>query len=325
MEVVETLLGIMDGFDPFFTPTAEEETDEGRKRALAMIVRSKGNGGATGRDAMATKLIDLIVTNMREPRSVSGAELTNLLLGVLETTPAEAERLMRRKILTDRLEKLVNETADQVRLHSAKKTEEWGSHDVVFMRSFDEWDVTLGYFPDYIRHRVIYGQTGTSPLINKPLAISVRFHKTEHHLAPRNGTFDGPGLVDFLKTAEIDRLAKTYGLMYELPPLGTAPRGTTHRAKGGYKVIVQTLEEELLSTPYSAEKLVKEISSVVIFYEDLGLSFHLIAEFPKGHPDIGQSLTLVFGADLFKVNKQQWDEFKKTIPVAISALEPLKH
>ena len=325
MEVVETLLGIMDGFDPFFDSTAAEETDEGRKRALAMIVRSKGNGGAAGRDAIATKVIDMIVTNMRAPKSVTSDELTNLMLGVLDTTPAEAERLMRRKILTDRLERLVNETADQVRLHPAKKTEDWGSHDIVFTRPFDDWDVTLGYFPDYIRHRVIYGQTGTSPLINKPLVVSVRYHKAEHHLAPRNGTGDRPGLVDFLKTAELDKLAKAYGLSYELPPLGTAIRGSTHSAKGGYKALIDSLENELLSTPYSAAKLVKEISSVVVFHEDPGLSFHLIVEFPKGRPDIGQSLTLVFGADFFKLTKQQWDEFKKTPPIAIAALEPLKN
>ena len=38
MEVVETLRGLMDGFDPFFDSTAAEETNEARKKALAAIV-----------------------------------------------------------------------------------------------------------------------------------------------------------------------------------------------------------------------------------------------------------------------------------------------
>ena len=39
MEVVETLRGLMDGFDPFFDSTAAEETNEARKKALAAIVK----------------------------------------------------------------------------------------------------------------------------------------------------------------------------------------------------------------------------------------------------------------------------------------------
>jgi hypothetical protein len=326
MEVVDTLLGIMDGFDPFFDSTAAEETDDARKKALAEIVRAKDNGGGAKKgDAITAKLIEVIVPKMREAKPVSSAELTDLLLGVLQTYPDEVDKVMKRKILLGRLDRLVTETADQVRLRPAKKSEEWGSHDQVYTRSFDEWDVTLGYFPDYIRHRVIYGQTGTSPLINKTLAVSVRYHHTEHHLVPSNGTGTRPELIDFLKGAELDRLAKTYGITYELPPLGSSPRPTTHAAKGGYKVMVDTLENELKDSPYSAEKLMREVSSVVVFYDGPGISFHLIAEFPKGHPDIGQNLTLVFGADFFKLTKQQWDDFKKTPPVAIAALEPLKH
>lgn len=43
MEVVDTIVGIMDGFDPFFGSTAADETDDARKKALAEIVRSKEN------------------------------------------------------------------------------------------------------------------------------------------------------------------------------------------------------------------------------------------------------------------------------------------
>jgi len=325
MEVVETLRGLMDGFDAFYESTAAEETDEARKKALAEIVRTKGNGAAAKQDAITSRIIELIVPKMREAKPVSAAEMTDLLLGVLETYPAEVEQVMKRKILLGRLERLVNETADEVRLRPAKKTEEWGNRDLVFTRAFDDWDVTLGYFPDYIRHRVIYGQTGTSPLINKTLAISARYHVTEHYMARRKADEDSAGFVDFLKGPELDRLAKTYGISYELPPIGNAVRGSTHVAKGGYKVMVETLEQEIRKSPYSAEKLIKELSSVTIFHEDPGLSFHLIAEFPKGHPDIGQNLTLVFGGDLFNLTNQEWDEFKKTPPLAIAALEPLKH
>jgi len=324
MEVVETLRGIMDGFDSFFDSTAAEETNDARKKALASIVRSKGDG-VMENDAIAARLIEGSVPKMKEAKPVSASEMSDMLLGVLETYPAEVETVMKRKILSSRLERLTYETADQVRLRPAKQSEEWGSHDVVFSRSFDEWDVTLGYFPEYIRHRVIYGQTGASPLINKSLAVSTRYHFTDHVLVPsKNGSLDRPGFIDFLKSADLDRLAKTYGITYELPPLGSSPRTTTHTAKGGYRVMVDTLEDELKNSRYSAEKLVRELSSVTIFHEDPGLSFHLVAEFPKGKPDIGQSLVLVLGADFFNLTKAKWDDFKKVPPVGISALESLK-
>src|SRR5882672_1428042 len=217
MEIVETLRGIMDGFDPFFDSTAAEETNEARKKALASIVRSKGDGMMEN-DAIATKLIEMVVPKMRETKPIPASELSDILLGVLETYPAEVERVMRRKILSSRLERLVYETADQVRLRPAKKSEEWGSHDIVYTRSLDEWDVTLGYFPEYIRHRVIYGQTGASPLINKSLAVSARYHFTDHVLVPKDGSLDSSAFIDFLKDGELDRLAKTYGITYELPP-----------------------------------------------------------------------------------------------------------
>jgi len=316
----------MDGFDSFYDSTAAEETDEERKKALAAIVRTKADAAATGkgRDVITQKLIDVVVPKMKEAKPVSASEMTDLLLGVLETYPAEVERVMRRKILMTRLERLVSETADHVRLRPAKQTEEWGSHDLVFTRMFDEWDVTLGYFPEYVRHRVIYGQTGISPLINKTLAVSARYHFTEHYMAPKTNGVERPGLVDFLKSPQVDKLAKAYGIGYELPPLGSSMRTTSHTAKGGFKVMVETLEHEIRNSPYSAEKLIKELSSVVIFHEDPGLSFHIIAEFPKGKPDIGQNLFLVFGADFFYLTKAQWDEFKKMPPIAIEALEGLK-
>jgi len=327
MGAVETLRGIMDGFDPFFEPTEAEETNEARKRALATIVRSKGDGMMEN-DAIATKLIDIVVPRMKEAKPVSASEMSDLLLGVLETYTAEVEKVMRRKILSARLERLSYETADHVRLRPAKKSEEWGSHDVVFTRSFDEWDVTLGYFPEYIRHRVIYGQTGASPLVNKSLAVSARYHFTDHILVPKeepSGSLDRSAFIDFLKNGEFDRLAKIYGVTYELPPLGSSPRSTTHSAKGGYRVMVDTLDNELRNSRYSAEKLIRELSTISIFHEDAGLGFHLVAEFPKGKPDIGQNLILVIGADFFNLTKTKWDDFKKMPPIAISALESLKN
>jgi len=324
MEVVETLRGMMDGFDSFFNSTADEETNEARKKALASIVRSKGDGKMEN-DAIAMRLIEMVVPKMKEAKPVSASEMSDMLLGVLETYPAEVEKVMRRKILSARLERLTYETADLVRLRPAKKSEEWGSHDVVFTRPFDEWDVTLGYFPEYIRHRVIYGQTGASPLINKSLAISARYHFTDHVLVPKDGSLDSSAFIDFLKNGDLDRLAKAYGITYELPPLGSSPRSTYHTAKGGYRVMVDTLDNELRNSRYSAEKLVRELKAITIFHEDPGLGFHLVAEFPKGKPDIGQNLILVFGADFFNLTKARWDEFKKVPPIGISALESLKN
>jgi hypothetical protein len=324
MEVVETLRGLMDGFDPFFDSTADEETNEARRKALAAIVRSKGDGMMEN-DALATRLIDVVVPRMREAKPVSASEMSDILLGVLETYPAEVEKVMKRKILSARLERLAYETADHARLRPAKQSEEWGSHDVVFTRTFDDWDVTLGYFPEYVRHRVIYGQMGASPLVNKSLAVSARYHFTDHVLVPKDGSLDSSAFIDFLKNGELDRLAKIYGITYELPPLGSSPRSTTHTAKGGYRVMVDTLDHELRNSRYSAEKLVRELTAITIFYEDPGLGFHLVAEFPKGKPDIGQNLIVVFGADFFNMTKTKWDEFKKMPPIAISALESLKN
>jgi hypothetical protein len=324
MEVVETLRGLMDGLDPFFDSTAAEETNEARRKALATIVRSKGDGMMEN-DAIATRLIDVVVPRMKEAKPVSASEMSDILLGVLETYPAEVEKVMKRKILGARLERLAYETADHARLRSAKQSEEWGSHDVVFTRTFDDWDVTLGYFPEYVRHRVIYGQMGASPLVNKSLAISARYHFTDHVLVPKDGSLDSSAFIDFLKNAELDRLAKVYGITYELPPLGSSPRSTTHTAKGGYRAMVDTLDHELRNSRYSAEKLIRELTAITVFYEDPGLGFHLVAEFPKGKPDIGQNLIVVFGADFFNLTKTKWDEFKKMPPIAISALESLKN
>jgi hypothetical protein len=324
MEVVETLRGLMDGFDPFFDSTAAEETNEARRKALAAIVRTKGDGMMEN-DALATRLIDVVVPRMKEAKPVSSSEMSDILLGVLETYPAEVEKVMKRKILGARLEKLSYESADQARLRPAKQSEEWGSHDVVFTRTFDDWDVTLGYFPEYVRHRVIYGQMGASPLVNKSLAVSARYHFTDHVLVPQDGSLDSSAFIDFLKNGELDRLAKIYGITYELPPLGSSPRSTTHTAKGGYRVMVDTLDHELRNSRYSAEKLIRELTTITIFYEDPGLGFHLVAEFPKGKPDIGQNLIVVFGADFFNLTKAKWDDFKKMPPIAISALESLKN
>jgi hypothetical protein len=262
---------------------------------------------------------------MKEAKPVSSSEMSDILLGVLETYPAEVEKVMKRKLLGARLEKLSYESADHARLRPAKQSEEWGSHDVVFTRTFDDWDVTLGYFPEYVRHRVIYGQMGASPLVNKSLAVSARYHFTDHVLVPQDGSLDSSAFIDFLKNGELDRLAKIYGVTYELPPLGSSPRSTTHNAKGGYRVMVDTLDHELRNSRYSAEKLIRELTAITIFYEDPGLGFHLVAEFPKGKPDIGQNLIVVFGADFFNLTKAKWDDFKKMPPIAISALESLKN
>jgi hypothetical protein len=325
VEVVEALRGIMDGFDPFYGPTAGEETDEARRRALAVVARSKEYmDPARGRAVITEKLIDVIFPKEGVEKPLSQAQMSDVLLGVLETNKAEVDTAMRRMILLDRLERLVAGAADNARLRPATSTGEWGGRDQVYRRDYDRWEVTLGYFPDHVRHHAMYGETLEPPLINKKLAVSARYHRTEHYMVPELRAAELPDLLGFLKSPQLDLLAKSYGISYDLPPLGMTGRATTHTAKGGYKVMVETLEEELKKSPYSAEKLIGELSTVTVFHEDPGLSFHIIVEFPKGRPDVGQNLTLAFGADLFSLAREQWDEFKKMPPVAMAALEPLK-
>ena len=325
MDVVEALRGIMDGFDPFYGQTAGEETDEARRRALAEVARSKEYmDPARGRAVITERLIDVIFPKASEEKPLSPAPTRELLLGVLETNPTEVDTAMRRMILLDRLEKLVAGAADSARLRPVISTEEWTGRDQVYRRDYDGWEVTLGYFPDHVRHHAMYGETLTPPLISKNLAVSARHHRTEHYMAPQLRAAELPDLLGFLKSPQLDLLAKAYGISYDLPPLGVTGRATTHTAKGGYKVMVEALEEELKKSPYSAEKLIGELSAVTVFHEDPGLSFHVVVEFPKGRPDVGQNLTLAFGADLFNLAKEGWDDFKKMPPVAMAALETLK-
>lgn len=323
MEVVEALRGIMDGFDPFYGPTEGEETDEARRRALAAVARSKEYmDPARGRAVITEKLIDVIFPRAGE-KPVSQEQMSDVLLGVLETNKAEVDTTMRRMILLDRLERLVAGAADNARLRPATNTGDWGGRDQVYRRDYDGWEVTLGYFPEHVRHHAMYGETLTPPLINKKLAVSARYHRTEHYMAPQLRAAELPDLLGFLKSPQLDVLGKSYGVSYELPPLGLTGRQTTHTAKGGYRVMVETLEQELKKSPYSAEKLIGELSAVTVFHEDPGLSLHVVVEFPKGRPDVGQNLTLAFGADLFSLPKEIWDEFKKMPPVAMAALELL--
>jgi len=323
MKVVESIRGAMDAFDAFYDSTSRQETGDAKRKAIAQIVRSKGDWGTPkGLEVLATRLTDLVVSSMEEPRAMTGPEVGQLLLAVLGTDPQSVDATMRRRILLDRLEKLVGEAADEANLFPAKQTEEWGSHDSVYAREIDGWDVTLGYFPEYLRPRVIYGHVGASPQVTKNLAMSARYHITKHHLVAKNGD-DDLSLLKFMKSRELDKLAGTYGISYELPPLGNNPRGQTHSAMGGYNVMVASLEKDLRNSPYSAEKLLNSVSGVNVFHEDEGISVHVIADFPRGKPDIGQNLTFVFGADFFNLSRQEWQDFKKIPPLAIAALEPL--
>lgn len=193
---------------------------------------------------------------------------------------------------------------------------------MVYYREIDGWEVTLGYFPDYFRPRQIYGQVGVSPQIGKTVAMSARYHVTKHHLVAKEGE-DDPSLLNFMKSKDLDKLAAAYGISYELPPLGNPPRTQTHSAMGGYSVMVSALEKDLRNSPYSAEKLLNTVSAVNVFHEDEGVAVHVIAEFPRGHPDIGQNLTFAWGADFFKLSRQEWQDFKKVPLLAMAALEPL--
>jgi hypothetical protein len=323
MKVVESMRGAMDAFDVFYDSTLRQETDDARRKAIAAIARSKADWGTPrGLETLAAKLTDLAVSSMEETRAMTGPEVGQLIMGVLGTGPQEVDAAMRRKILTDRLEQLVSEAADEAKLFPAKQTEEWGSHDMVYAREIDGWEVTLGYFPEYFRPRVIYGRVGVSPQVSKPVAMSARYHLAKHHLVAKEGD-DDPSLLNFMKSKELDRIATLYGISYDLPPLGNAPRGLTHSAMGGYNAMVAALERDLRNSPYSAEKLLTQVSAVNVFHEDEAISVHVIAEFPRGKPDIGQNLTFVFGVDFFKLSRQEWQDFKKIPQVAIAALEPL--
>jgi hypothetical protein len=323
MKVVESLRGAMEAFDAFYDSTSRQETDEARRKAIAAIVRSKGDWGTPkGLEVLAARLTGLAISSLEETRAMTGPEVGQLVLGVLGTNTQEVDSTMRTKILSDRLEQLVAEAADEAKLFPAKQTEEWGSHDMVYAREIDGWEVTLGYFPEYLRPRVIYGHVGASPQVTKSLAMSARYHLAKHHLVAKNGD-DDPSLLKFMQSKELDRLASQYGISYDLPPLGTSPRGQTHSAMGGYNAMVTSLEKDLRNSPYSAEKLLNSVSAVNVFHEDEAISIHVIADFPRGKPDIGQNLTFVFGADFFKMSRQEWQDFKKIPAIAIAALEPL--
>ncbi|MDA4115909.1 MAG: hypothetical protein OK442_05080 [Thaumarchaeota archaeon] len=323
MKVVESIRGAMDAFDAFYDSTLRQETDDAKRKAISTIVLSKGEWGtAKGLELLATRLTDLVVSSTEETRALTGPEVGQLILGLLGTDPQTVESTMRRRILLDRLERLVGEAADGANLFPAKKTEEWGSHDLVYTREIAGWDLTLGYFPEYFRPRVIYGQVGVSPQVNKSVAMSARYHLAKHHLVAKNGD-DDPTLLKFIKSKELDKLARIYGISYELPPLGNSTRGASHSAMGGYSMMVASLENDLRDSPYSAEKLLSQVSAVNVYHEDEAFSVHVIADFPRGKPDIGQNLTFVFGADFFKLSHQEWQNFKKIPPLAIAALEPL--
>ena len=323
MKVVESIRGAMDVFDAFYDSTDKQETDDARKKAIATIVRSRGEWGTPkGLEVLATKLTDLAVSSIEETKAMTGPEVGQLILGALGTDTQTVDSTMRRRILLDRLEQLAGEAADEAKLFPAKQTEEWGSHDLVYTREIDGWEVTLGYFPEYFRPRVIYGRVGVSPQINKGVAMSARYHLAKHHLVAKNGDGD-PSLLKFMKSRDLDKLASLYGISYELPPLGNSPRGQTHSAMGGYSTMVTALEHDLRNSPYSAEKLLDQVSAVNVFHEDEGISVHVVAEFPRGKPDIGQNLMFVFGADFFRLSRQEWQNFKKVPQIAIAALEPL--
>ena len=325
MKVLESIRGAMDAFDAFFDSTSKQETGEAMRRAITSLVRTKGDWGTPkGLEKMAEKMTDLVVQSMAEPRALTGPEVADLILSVLGTDPQEVSAAMKAKILTDRLERLVGEAADEAKLFPAKQTEEWGSHDMVFYREIEGWEVSLGYFPEYVRPRVIYGQVGVSPQLGKNVAMSARYHLPKNTLLskPEEGG-NGSQLVSFLKSRELNQLASQYGIMYDLPPLGNAPRGATHKAMGGYNVMVSSLERDLRNSPYSAEKLLNSVNSVTVHKEDEGTGLHIIVEFPKGHPDIGQNLTFAWGADFFKLSRQEWQDFKKVPPLAMAALELL--
>jgi hypothetical protein len=323
MKVTESIRGAMDAFDGFYDSTSKQETDDAKRKAISAIVRGKGDWGTPkGLEVLASRLTDLVVTSMEETRVMNGPDVGRLVLAALGTDPQTVDATMRRRILLDRLEQLVGEAADGANLFPSKQTEEWGSHDSVYAREIDGWDVTLGYFPEYLRPRVIYGQVGVSPQITKNLAMSVRYHLTKHHLVAKNGDED-LSLLNFMKSKELDKLAGLYGISYDLPPLGNPPRIQTHNARGGYSVMVSSLDKDLRNSPYSAEKLLNSVSAVNVFHEDEGISVHVIVDFPRGKADIGQNLTFVFGADFFKLSRQEWQDFKKIPPLAISALEPL--
>jgi hypothetical protein len=324
LKVVESIRGAMDAFDAFYDSTSRQETDDAMRKAIAAIVRSKGDWGTPrGLEVLATRLTDLVVSSFDETRAMTGPEVGQLVLAVLGTDPQSVESTMRRRILVERLEQLVSEAAEGAKLLPAKQTEEWGSHDMVYAREVDGWEVTLGYFPEYLRPRVIYGHVGASPQVTKSLAMSARYHLTKHHLVAKNGDED-TSLLKFMQNKDLDRLAKDYGISYELPPLGNSTRAETHTAMGGYSVMVTSLEKDLRNSPYSAEKLLGSVSGVNVFHEDEGISIHVIADFPRGKPDIGQNLTFVFAADFFKLSRQEWQDFKKIPQLAISALESLK-
>src|SRR5208282_640360 len=98
MKVVESIRGAMDAFDAFYDSTARQETDDAKRKAIATIVRSKGEWGTPkGLEALATKLTDMVVSSMEETRAMTGPEVSQLILAVLGTDPQSVDSTMRRR------------------------------------------------------------------------------------------------------------------------------------------------------------------------------------------------------------------------------------
>src|SRR5271155_5106181 len=112
MKIIESIRGAMDAFDGFYDSTAKHETDDAKRKAIAAIVRAKGDWGTPkGLEVLASRLTDMGVTSMGETRAMTGPEVVQLILAVLGTDAHTVDATMRKRILLDRLEQLVGEAA----------------------------------------------------------------------------------------------------------------------------------------------------------------------------------------------------------------------
>jgi len=324
----ELFNGILDSFDEIYSPSTKAEEIQARREELIARVKESEKGDSYGYHMKTTKLIDILVPFMDEGGAVSRAELTNLFLSLLDLTRPELEQRTRTKLTKNRLEPHFQSIVRAEGFLAIDSEDSRDKKHPPYSKAVGEWEVTFGYFPEYVPHHNLYGSRGIAPQAGSEISLSARY-LGETYRPDYGRESPGPDLLGFLKSPEAAQLARMYGIRYQPGKPDRSFRTPDRIARGDYDAIIKDLEKELENTPYSAEKRIKEISSIDVFHEDEGLSIHLMARaVPKDSfrdtTSMRQTIALVVGGDFSRVTEPRWEEFKKATLVALKGLETLK-
>jgi hypothetical protein len=332
MALAEQISQIMDSFDEIYSSPTTEERILATREALLLTVHQKEQPDSWGFHIKTNKLIDLLVPFMDSKQGVvDREELTRMFLAVLDTSPDEIESKVGQQIMVDRLIPQIDSSAKHFGLDNFRPSKERDRESKLpthlYTKVIDGWELSLLYFPDYIYHHLIYGSYNVEPQIKQSLVLSLRrLEKIDYDNRFKGRLFK---LDEFLKSREVDELARKYGVSYYIA--GKFDRLTRHEGHGGYERMVKDLAEELTNTPYSADKLIKNVQCPIdIFREEDGLSFHLVAKDTwikdsyDDKPESRRNLGLALGVDFLKVSRERWQEFKKLVPTALRALSYLQ-